>query len=150
MYHSDMMSTQLTDSTASCRWARMAKSVAPALLAASLLAAVPGVLKADAHLAPSSELHQSIVEAQRTREANRKEVVEFFATPQVRKTLKASNLDLRKVETAVSFLSDDELAKLAMQSREMQRDLAAGALNNQQITYILIALVTAVIVILAT
>jgi hypothetical protein len=84
------------------------------------------------------------------RDSNRKEVVEFFATPQVRKALKASNLDLQKVETAVSFLSDDELAKLAMQSREMQRDVAAGALNNQQITYILIALVTAVIVILAT
>jgi hypothetical protein len=37
-----------------------------------------------------------------------------------------------------------------VQSREVKRDLAAGALNNQQITYILIALVTAVIVILAT
>jgi hypothetical protein len=95
-------------------------------------------------------LHQSIVEAQQTREMNRKEVVEFFATPQVRKALKASNLDLRKVETAVTLLSDDELAKLAVQSREVKRDLAAGALNNQQITYILIALVTAVIVILAT
>ena len=59
MYHSDMMSTQLTDSTASYRWPRTAKSVAAGLLAASLLAAVPGVLKADAHLAPSSELHQS-------------------------------------------------------------------------------------------
>jgi hypothetical protein len=150
MYHSDIMSTQLTDSTVSCRWARMAKSLAAGLFAASLLTVVPGVLKADAHLAPSSELHQSIVEAQQTRDANRKEVVDFFATPQVRKALKASNLDLRKVDTAVSFLSDDELAKLAVQSREMQRDLAAGALNNQQITYILIALVTAVIVILAT
>ena len=150
MYYSDMMSTQLTDSTASYRWPRMAKSVAAGLFAALLLAAVPGVLKADGHLAPSSELHQSIIEAQRTRDADRKEVVEFFAMPQVRKTLKASNFDLRKVETAVSLLSDDELAKLAVQSREVKRDLAAGALNNQQITYILIALVTAVIVILAT
>jgi hypothetical protein len=150
MYYSDMMSTQLTDSAASCRWARMAKSVAPGLLAAVLLAALPGALKAEGHLAPSSELHQSIVEAQQTRDANRKEVVEFFATPQARKALKASNLDLRKVETAVSFLSDDELAKLALQSREMKRDLAAGALTNQQLTYIVIALVTAVIVILAT
>ena len=150
MYHSDMMSTQLTDSTISCRWQSVAKSVAAGLFAASLLAVVPGVLKADAHLAPSSELHQSIVEAQQTREANRKEVVEFFATPQVRKALKASNLDLGKVETAVSFLSDDELAKLAVQSREMQKDLAAGALTNQQLTYIVIALATAVIVILAT
>jgi hypothetical protein len=128
----------------------MAKSVAAGLFAASLLAATPGILEAETHLAPSSELHQSIVQAHQMRDSNRKEVVEFFATPQVRKALKASNLDLQKVETAVSFLSDDELAKLAMQSREMQRDVAAGALNNQQITYILIALVTAVIVILAT
>ena len=39
--------------------------------------------------------------------------------------------------------------KLAAQTRQIQNDFAAGALTNQQITYILIALGTAVIVLIA-
>ena len=42
-----------------------------------------------------------------------------------------------------------ELAKLAQQTRHVQNDFAAGVLTNQQITYILIALATAVIVLIA-
>jgi heat-inducible transcriptional repressor len=38
------------------------------LFAASLLAATPGILEAETHLAPSSELHQSIVQAHQMRE----------------------------------------------------------------------------------
>ena len=45
-------------------------------------------------------------------------------------------------------LSDEELARLAARTDKVQRDMAAGALNNQQITYILIALGTAVLVLI--
>ena len=43
-------------------------------------------------------------------------------------------------------MSDEDLARLAAQSEKLQKDVAAGALTNQQITYILIALGTAVII----
>ena len=46
-------------------------------------------------------------------------------------------------------MNSDELAKLAVQTRQVQSDFAAGALTNQQITYILIALGTAVVVLIA-
>jgi hypothetical protein len=90
------------------------------------------------------------VRAQEARDAKRKEVIEFFSSPQVRKALKGSSVEYRKIEKALPLLSDEELANLALRTQEIQRDLAAGALNNQQLTYIVIALATAVVVILAT
>jgi len=63
-----------------------------------------------------------------------------------RKAFETVKLDPAKVSQALAFLNDDELARLAAQSEKIQHDVAAGALTNQQITYILIALGTAVII----
>ena len=46
----------------------------------------------------------------------------------------------------VSLLGDDDLARLAAQTDRVRADLEAGALTNQQLTYIVIALATAVII----
>jgi hypothetical protein len=117
---------------------------------AAAIAMFTGSLKAEERVVPSSELHASLVRAQEARDAKRKEVTEFFSSPQVRKALKGSSVEYRKIEKALPLLSDEELANLALRTQEIQRDLVAGALNNQQLTYIVIALATAVLVILAT
>jgi hypothetical protein len=57
-------------------------------------------------------------------------------------------LDYRKVDRAIATLSPDELAQLAAKTNALQKDFAAGALSNQELTYIVIALATAVIVLL--
>jgi hypothetical protein len=45
------------------------------------------------------------------------------------------------------LLNDKELARLAAQAEKVQADVAAGALDNhQQISYIIIALATAVLI----
>jgi hypothetical protein len=54
------------------------------------------------------------------------------------------------VEKAVGFLSDEEVARLASQIQRLDRDITAGALSNQHLTYIVIALATAIIVLIAT
>ena len=51
-----------------------------------------------------------------------------------------------KVEKAIPLLNDEELSRLASQCRQVESDISAGALSNQEITYILIALATAVII----
>jgi hypothetical protein len=51
-----------------------------------------------------------------------------------------------KVEKAIPLLNDEELSRLASQCRQVENDISAGALSNQEITYILIALATAVII----
>jgi hypothetical protein len=122
----------------------------PVLAAAAGIAMFSGSLKAEERVVPSSELHASLVKAQEARDAKRKEVAEFFSSPQVRKALQGSSVEYKKIEKAVPLLSDEELGNLALRTQEIKRDLAAGALTNQQLTYIVIALATAVVVILAT
>ena len=51
-----------------------------------------------------------------------------------------------QVTAALPLLGDEELAQLASRAERAQADFAAGALSNQEITYILIALATAVII----
>ena len=55
-------------------------------------------------------------------------------------------VNLSKVEKAIPLLSDEELSQLASQCRQVGNDISAGSLSNQEITYILIALATAVII----
>jgi hypothetical protein len=62
--------------------------------------------------------------------------------------LTSSKADLKKVENALPHLNDEELARLAAQTEKVQADLAGGALDNQQITYIVIALAAAVVVLI--
>lgn len=53
-------------------------------------------------------------------------------------------------ETAAdSLLDESELAELAARDEEPGREVVGGALNNQQLTYIAIALAAAVIVLIA-
>ena len=57
-----------------------------------------------------------------------------------------AKLDRAKVVNALNLLSDEEVARLAARSTKIQKDVAAGVLSNQEITYILIALATAVLI----
>jgi hypothetical protein len=50
------------------------------------------------------------------------------------------------VEKAIPLLNDEELDRLASQCSQVESDISAGALSNQEITYIIIALATAVII----
>jgi hypothetical protein len=63
--------------------------------------------------------------------------------------LKTGKVDYQRVQKAVVTLSPDELARLASRTNQLQRDFAAGALTNQELTYIVIALAAAVIVLIA-
>jgi hypothetical protein len=94
------------------------------------------------------ELNQALLKSDNARKENLAQVRTFFSTDVARKAFKAAHLDLDRVQKGVSTLNSDELAKLAVQTRQVQSDFAAGALTNQQITYILIALGTAVIVLI--
>jgi ABC-type multidrug transport system fused ATPase/permease subunit len=95
---------------------------------------------------PTSELHKQVRDAVQERQSNLAKVQSFFSSELAGKTLKNAKLDPAQVQKAVPFLSDEELANLAAKTDTLQKDFAAGALTNQQITYILIALATAVII----
>ena len=96
----------------------------------------------------SSELRQAITAAAETRQKNLDDVRTFFASDTARSALKAGKVDYQKIEKGVATLSPDELARLAEKTNQVQRDLAAGVMTNQQLTYTVIAIGTAVLVLL--
>ncbi len=101
------------------------------------------------HVVSPAELQQATASAARTRQQNIAKVNKFFSSEQAQKSLKSAHLDPVQIKKAVPSLSDQELARLASRADKAQKDFAAGALNNQQITYILIAIGAAVIVLIA-
>ena len=96
------------------------------------------------------ELKQALVDSAKTRKENLDQVRHFFSTEVAAKALKSANLDSKRLDRAVSTLNADELAKLAATTRHIDADFAGGKpLTNEQLTYIIIALATAVVVLIA-
>ena len=93
-----------------------------------------------------SELRDAVRNAAAAKQKNLDQVQSFFAEANVQAALAKSGMDANRVQKAVSTLSADELAKLAARTTQIQNDFAAGALSNQDLTYIVIALAAAVLV----
>jgi hypothetical protein len=103
-------------------------------------------LQATEHVVSAADLHRQVRSAQSRRQAGLQQISSFLRSDSPRTALEASKLDVAQVEKAVGFLSDEEVARLASQVQGIQRDVTAGALTNQHLTYIVIALATAVII----
>jgi len=124
------------------------RTILTTVMIAALGAAGPSILMAQEHVLTAADLQSELSKSAATRQANLAKVRNFLSSEPARKALKSAKIDQQKVEKAVPYLSDEELARLAARTDKVQRDMAAGALNNQQITYILIALGTAVLVLI--
>jgi len=109
--------------------------------------AVPGQrLFAEEHAVTAADLHQALMDSATTRQTNVETVQKFFKSEVVQKTLGHQMVNAAKVEKAIPLLNDEELGRLAAQCQQVESDISAGELNNQEMTYILIALATAVII----
>jgi hypothetical protein len=107
----------------------------------------PSVIAAD-HVVSTSDLQQEILKVSESRQTNLAKVQEFFSSPSAQKALRNSKIDIGKIKSAIPLLTNDELARLAAQTEKIQKDVAGGSLTNQQITYIIIALATAVVILI--
>jgi hypothetical protein len=112
----------------------------------SMTLLTPIGLRADDHLVPSAELRQKLSDQAQTRADELAKVNEFFSSGASRKALRKAGIDEQKVSRAVALLSNDELARLSAETAKTQKDFRAGALTNEHLTYIVIALATAVII----
>ena len=117
-----------------------------ALMSLGALQALPQGVLPDDHIVSSSAAHHAVASPAQARQQNLAQIKKLFASEPAQQAFKTIKLDPAKVSRAVSALSDEEVAGLARRAEQIQHDLAAGALTNQQITYILIALGTAVII----
>jgi len=114
----------------------------------SLLLLISPTLSAQTQAVSPSELQEVIRDAAKTRQKNRDDVQAFFSSEPARKALKAGKIDYQRVQTAVATLSPEELERLAARTYTVQQDFAGGVLNSQQMTYAIIALATAVLVLI--
>jgi hypothetical protein len=115
-------------------------------IAFTSLAAPAQRFLADDHAVSAADLHQVLVDSAKTRQTNVETVQKFFSSEIVKNALSKQIVTASKVEKAVPLLNDEELSRLASQCRQVESDISAGSLSNQEITYILIALATAVII----
>jgi hypothetical protein len=105
-------------------------------------------LFAEQHVVMPAELHQRLSAAADSRAEKLARLDSLFGKDEVRRAFQTAKLDPKEIRLATAFLTDDELTRLSDRAVAIDRDVTAGALTNQQLTYIVIALATAVIVIL--
>src|SRR5260221_8774399 len=78
------------------------------------------------HAVSPQELRKDVQKASTDRQSNETAIRELLSTEQGQRALKSSGADFTKVNRAVGQLSDEEAARLAAQSRAVQKDIAAG------------------------
>ncbi|MEX2263200.1 MAG: hypothetical protein WD696_14685 [Bryobacteraceae bacterium] len=116
--------------------------------AVALTLALPFTAAADSRseVVSPQELHRRIVSESRLRQERIARLQSFFSSETGRKALSSSKLHAEKIVRAAPLLSDEELAELTARADRAEADFKAGALTNQQLTYIVIALGTAVLI----
>ena len=121
------------------------------LLAASLASA--GLLPVSAqekdHAVSSGQLRKDVRNAAETRQANEAAVRELLATDKAQETLKSAGVDYQKVDQAISQVSDEDLARMADRSRDVQKDFAAGRFTDRDLIIILLVVVGLILIIIA-
>ena len=100
----------------------------------------------EAHVVPLIELHQAAVAASSQRQDNVSRLERFFTGETAEKALRTVRLNGNQVRDAIASLDNEELARLAARADKANSDFAAGSLTNQELTYIVIALGTAVLI----
>ena len=120
------------------------------LLAASLVSAgSPARAQEKDHAVSSGQLRKDVQKAAETRQANEAAVREMFATDKARETLKSAGVDYQKVDQAISQVNDEDLARMAERSRDVQKDFAAGRLGDRDLIIILLVAVALILIIVA-
>jgi hypothetical protein len=101
------------------------------------------------HVVSLDELKKDATRPAEARQADESAVRNLLSSESGQKALKSASLDLQKVDTAVSQLDDEDLAKLAERSRQAQKDFAAGKLSDRDLLWIILIIVAVLIIALA-
>lgn len=122
------------------------------VLTAFLLAAivvVPQDSIAQTHVVAPQELQQQAVAASQARQKNIEVLNNFLSSPTAKQAIKTVGSNPQQVKTAISNLSDQELAELASRAQKTQADFAAGNLTDHDLLVILIAIAALILIIVA-
>ena len=101
------------------------------------------------HAVSTQDLRKDVQKASADRQANDAAIRELLSTEQGQKALKSAGADFTKVNQAVSQLSDEDAARLAAQSRAVQKDIAAGNFTDRDLLIVIVCIAALVLIIVA-
>lgn len=117
------------------------------LTLAMLAGSTPAQAQQPQHVVSLDDLNHDAARPAQTRQADQAAVRQMFSHEQVQNALKSSNVDYAKVDNAIGQLNDEDLAKLAERSRQVERNFAAGRAGSLSDRDLLIIIIIAVLVI---
>ena len=99
------------------------------------------------HVVSLDELNKDAARPAQNRQANEAAVRDLLSTDAGQQALKTAKVDYQRVDKAIGQLSDEDLAKVAGRSRQVESDFVAGGLKSTLI--IAIVLIVILIVVLS-
>ncbi len=111
--------------------------------------AVPQSLMAQAHVVSPSDLQQQLLAAGQARHRDLECLKQFLSSAESNRALASLHVDSQKVMSAVSSLSDEELAHLAARADKAQADFTAGNITDHDLLIILVAILALILIIVA-
>jgi hypothetical protein len=112
----------------------------------SFALAIPAVMPAQEHVVSPSELRRDVREASKSRQENASRLRRFLGSDTARNAVGAAKLDAGRIDRAIAALSDEELARLASKSQQIENDFAAGRLTSSQVTYIILGAILIIVI----
>ena len=97
------------------------------------------------HVVSLEELNKDSARPAQTRQANETAVRELLSTDAGQQALKSAKVDYQRVDKAIGQLSDEDLAKVADRSRQVESDFAAGGFKSTLIIGIVLIVVLIVV-----
>ena len=119
------------------------------LTACLLLTLCATSILAQTHVVSQADIHKELVSAAQTRRENLQKVKGLFSSDETRKAMEAAQLIPERVDTAVSTLSDEELARLASRADNLDKDFAAGRLSDRDLLIIIVGIAALILIIVA-
>jgi hypothetical protein len=110
---------------------------------------VPTEALAQSHVVSPADLQQATVAASQARQHNVETVQQLLSSPAAEKALKSAKMDPQQVKTAVSSLSDHDLAQLAARADKAQAEFAAGNLSERDLVLIILGVAVLILIIVA-
>ncbi len=101
------------------------------------------------HVVSLSELSKDSAAPAEARQANEAAVRHLLSSDRGQKALESAKIDYAKVDKAVGQLSDEDVARLADRSRQVEKDFAAGNLSDRDLLIIVIIAVLVIALIAA-
>ena len=125
------------------------RALAILFVATLVSGAARGQVRDDQHVVSPNELSKDSAAPGETRQADEAAVRHLLSSDTGQKALQSAKIDYAKVDKAVGQLSDEDVAKLAARSREVDKDFAAGSLSDRDLLIIVIIAVLVIALIAA-